>query len=376
MMEPFTSPSPASDPTAPVPNLFWRPLGGESLERRVGIETGGVAGGEQMSSTAAARPLFTVSQWQELELQARIFKHLATGEAVPVHLVEYFRKSLESMASRSCHHPAAAAAAALGYYSYFGKKLDPEPGRCRRTDGKKWRCSKEAYPDSKYCERHMHRGRNRSRKPVEAPPQSQSRSPCASTVTSPALTGSSGNGGGSFQSIPLHSLAGGSTAACPFPGGAAASSPLLIDPGSYTVAEKELRYPYGMKAEVDEHSFFSEASGNSRGLGIDSSLDSSWRPMPSRTSLFPLSKARSNSSLQSSYLQFTTLQELGQASISSLSKPEQQQHSFSGSEFGLAEPVKHESHSLRPFFDEWPGTRDMWPDLEDDSRACCGHVEQ
>lgn len=55
----------------------------------------------------------------------------------------------------------------------FGRKIDPEPGRCRRTDGKKWRCSKDAYPDSKYCERHMHRGRNRSRKPVEttnAPP--------------------------------------------------------------------------------------------------------------------------------------------------------------------------------------------------------------
>ncbi|CAN1307950.1 Growth-regulating factor 5 [Linum perenne] len=50
----------------------------------------------------------------------------------------------------------------------LGRKIDPEPGRCRRTDGKKWRCSKEAYPDSKYCERHMHRGKNRSRKPVEA----------------------------------------------------------------------------------------------------------------------------------------------------------------------------------------------------------------
>lgn len=74
---------------------------------------------------------------------------------------------------------------AVGYGSYFGKKLDPEPGRCRRTDGKKWRCSKEAHPDSKYCERHMHRGRNRSRKPVEsktaAPaPQSQ---PQLSNVT-------------------------------------------------------------------------------------------------------------------------------------------------------------------------------------------------
>ena len=50
----------------------------------------------------------------------------------------------------------------------FGKKADdPEPWRCRRTDGKKWRCSKEAFPESKYCERHMHRGKNRSRKPVE-----------------------------------------------------------------------------------------------------------------------------------------------------------------------------------------------------------------
>lgn len=50
-----------------------------------------------------------------------------------------------------------------------GRKVteDPEPGRCRRTDGKKWRCSKEACQDSKYCERHMHRGKNRSRKPVE-----------------------------------------------------------------------------------------------------------------------------------------------------------------------------------------------------------------
>lgn len=46
--------------------------------------------------------------------------------------------------------------------------MDPEPGRCRRTDGKKWRCGKNVVPDQKYCERHMHRGRQRSRKPVEA----------------------------------------------------------------------------------------------------------------------------------------------------------------------------------------------------------------
>lgn len=67
----------------------------------------------------------------------------------------------------------------------FGRKADPEPGRCRRTDGKKWRCSKEAYPDSKYCERHMHRGRNRSRKPVEisSTPPTQTQTPLILTST-------------------------------------------------------------------------------------------------------------------------------------------------------------------------------------------------
>ena len=94
---------------------------------------------------------------------------------------------------------------AVGYGSYFGKKLDPEPGRCRRTDGKKWRCSKEAAPDSKYCERHMHRGRNRSRKPVEAQlvaPHSQPPATApAAAVTSTAFQNHSlypaiANGGG------------------------------------------------------------------------------------------------------------------------------------------------------------------------------------
>lgn len=49
----------------------------------------------------------------------------------------------------------------------FSNTSDPEPGRCRRTDGKKWRCSRDAVADQKYCERHMNRGRHRSRKPVE-----------------------------------------------------------------------------------------------------------------------------------------------------------------------------------------------------------------
>lgn len=45
--------------------------------------------------------------------------------------------------------------------------MDPEPGRCRRTDGKKWICSRDVVAGQKYCKRHVDRGRNRSRKPVE-----------------------------------------------------------------------------------------------------------------------------------------------------------------------------------------------------------------
>lgn len=58
----------------------------------------------------------------------------------------------------------------MGWGSFhlgFAGSTDPEPGRCRRTDGKKWRCSRDAVPDQKYCERHINRGRHRSRKPVE-----------------------------------------------------------------------------------------------------------------------------------------------------------------------------------------------------------------
>ncbi|RRT37744.1 hypothetical protein B296_00043869 [Ensete ventricosum] len=111
---------------------------------------------------------FTASQWQELELQALIFKYMVSGIPVPPDLILCIRRSLfvEPQTLRFLPHPPT-----VGWEAYQvgdGRKaVDPEPGRCRRTDGKKWRCSKDAFPDSKYCERHMHRGKSRSRKPVE-----------------------------------------------------------------------------------------------------------------------------------------------------------------------------------------------------------------
>ncbi|KAL0296418.1 UNVERIFIED_CONTAM: Growth-regulating factor 8 [Sesamum radiatum] len=71
---------------------------------------------------------------------------------------------------------------------------DPEPWRCKRTDGKKWRCSRDVAPDQKYCERHAHKSRPRSRKHVEVSahnPSSQQPPlilPAASTTTTTPLT--------------------------------------------------------------------------------------------------------------------------------------------------------------------------------------------
>ncbi|XP_072969117.1 growth-regulating factor 5-like [Typha angustifolia] len=312
-----------------------------------------------MNSSMAAgagggfRSPFTAAQWVELEHQALIFKYLIAGVPIPPDLLVPIRRSFEAVPARYYHHPA------LGYYTYYGKKLDPEPGRCRRTDGKKWRCSKEAYPDSKYCERHMHRGRNRSRKPVESQALSQSQS-SSSTVTSltPSGSSTSGSGNGSFQTISLPSIAAGNNPQG-LSLGRASSSQLQINTSSYGN-----KYLHGVKAAVDEHSFLSEASGSARTFGLDSPVDSSWRLMPSCVSSFQSSKA-SEPTLQSAYPHLQPMQDLGQVTISSLSG-EQQQHSFFGSEYGSLEPVKNKNQALRPFFDEWPQARDSWSDIEED----------
>ncbi|KAF6139194.1 hypothetical protein GIB67_040341 [Kingdonia uniflora] len=110
---------------------------------------------------------FTSSQWQELEQQALIFKHMVSGIPIPSELIFHFRRSLDSSRLMFTHQPMGMGWGCLDMSLGLGRKIDPEPGRCRRTDGKKWRCAKEAFSDSKYCERHMHRGRNRSRKQVE-----------------------------------------------------------------------------------------------------------------------------------------------------------------------------------------------------------------
>uniref|UniRef100_A0A151UIM6 Growth-regulating factor n=1 Tax=Cajanus cajan TaxID=3821 RepID=A0A151UIM6_CAJCA len=102
---------------------------------------------------------FTTAQWRELERQAMIYKYMMASVPVPPGLLNLIPTST----SRSpCMDGA--------FNLRLASSSDPEPGRCRRTDGKKWRCSRDVAPNHKYCERHMHRGRPRrprSRKPVE-----------------------------------------------------------------------------------------------------------------------------------------------------------------------------------------------------------------
>ncbi|CAM0913287.1 unnamed protein product [Alopecurus aequalis] len=132
------------------------------------------------------RCLFTASQWRELEHQALIYKYMAAGSQVPHELVIPLRHqdaAIDTVPSLACFPQPSLGWGLYGMGAQYARKPeDPEPGRCRRTDGKKWRCSREAYGESKYCDRHMHRGKNRSRKPVE-PPMS-----CNSTASSPAAS--------------------------------------------------------------------------------------------------------------------------------------------------------------------------------------------
>ncbi|XP_059656974.1 growth-regulating factor 4-like isoform X2 [Cornus florida] len=304
------------------------------------------------SSLAAAgaesRPPFTAAQWKELEHQALIYKYLMAGLPVPPDLVVPIRRSFDSISPRFLHHPS------LAYSSYYGKKFDPEPGRCRRTDGKKWRCSKAAYPDSKYCERHMNRGRNRSRKPVE----SQSTSHSSSAVISHVTTGNSG-GCGSFQNFPLHSVI--NAAEGPLYGSNVSTLQMELAP--HGISDKEYRYVHGLKA--DEHKFSAEASGSGRGIKVDFDVDNTWRLMPSQVGVNSFLKPSYGTQLQSDSLQLRTPQNLEPMINATLSKQGQQQHCFFGSKLGSPGPVQQEHHPMRPFFDEWPNTGESWSGFDD-----------
>ncbi|KAL8238936.1 hypothetical protein R6Q59_015503 [Mikania micrantha] len=304
------------------------------------------------------RPPFTPVQWQELEHQALIYKYLVAGVPVPYDLVVPIRRSLEALSARLFSNPTS-----LGYCSYYGKKFDPEPGRCRRTDGKKWRCSKDAHPDSKYCERHMHRGRNRSRKPVESQSASQSLSTAVSRVTTVSSTGS---GNGSYQNLGNGSFHNSHL----FP----TSSSLSFDFGSnvskqqvhasaYGINNNNFRFDQGLTVDVDDRNYSSGAS-SSRGLTMESNADSTWRIVPTQVPASSLMESRNDSYLQTKSPQLTMVNAFKPVINATPGSKSSQQHCLFGSKIESPVEPKHEPHLMRPFFDEWPEAREPWGSLD------------
>ncbi|PIA27675.1 hypothetical protein AQUCO_07600086v1 [Aquilegia coerulea] len=348
-----------------------------------------------MMMSARNRNPFTVTQWQELEHQALIYKYMASGMPIPPDLIFPIKRSLDS--SRFFpHQPMDWGCFQMGY----GRKVDPEPGRCRRTDGKKWRCSKEAYPDSKYCERHMHRGRNRSRKPVEVNTTSNSSLPLSSfTSRTPSSTITSNTNPSSYSlsssltsdksqqehhhpyhNTPLHSFLNPSRTSCSSPRThnidfsphSNNNANLVLDSGSYSNSYEDHRYVHGLKEEVDERAFFSEASGTLRSVP-ESTLKDPWRLTPLRMSSSTHNQPKDGnfSDLQRGYSQFQLQHKQQQQ------QQEEEQHCFIlGTDFksdrfmktSTTTTEKEESQQpLRHFFDEWPPkSKDSWLGLEED----------
>lgn len=128
------------------------------------------ASGEMAAAASVnVRLPFTAAQLQELERQTLIYKYMMASAPIPHELLLPITKSPStSRVLPSCQPNMVPGSMELRLLSN-NNSSDPEPWRCRRTDGKKWRCSRDVAPDQKYCERHSHKSRPRSRKPVELP---------------------------------------------------------------------------------------------------------------------------------------------------------------------------------------------------------------
>ncbi|XP_039064569.1 growth-regulating factor 1-like [Hibiscus syriacus] len=325
---------------------------------------------------------FTASQYQELEHQALIFKYMVSGVPIPPDLLFTIKRSCldSSLPSRLFSYQPQH----IGWNCFqmgLGRKVDPEPGRCRRTDGKKWRCSKEAYPDSKYCERHMHRGKNRSRKPVEVGSNTTMAYPSTETQN---ISSSIPKAHPSFPSLSSMSLSSDSQQQQhqfrhhgynhPFMYPHASRPPWvglspqentthsLLDSVSYSQTNTEYRrnsYVYGLKEEVDEHAFFSEPSGTMRSFS-GSSIDDSWQFAPLKMSSSSSSKQRNCSDY--SYLQLQSVTDHSTKQSKQYDDEQCYIRFEMPDELEKGEPPK----TVHRFFDEWPPKqRDSCLDLDD-----------
>ncbi|MED6179494.1 hypothetical protein PIB30_001792 [Stylosanthes scabra] len=303
---------------------------------------------------------FTVAQWQELEHQALIFKYLKAGLTVPPDLLVPIRRSLQLMSQKLSHHYPS-----LGFY---GKKIDPEPGRCRRTDGKKWRCSREAHPDSKYCDRHMIRRRYRSRKPVESSTSSQQQShssaAVATTTAAAASAASDGGGGGggasasggTFHTLPLHT----NGTREGFTLGSSNSNSLqnlhMDHPLSLPGEVNKKEYRFALNSDVDEHNFLQKDLGTVRYQGYDFTSDGMWSMphIPSNT----VSESRTSSTMVGDCFQQQTIRG---ADLLNLNAAGSKEIVF-GSQLSPSGCLKQDYQTSQSLFTDWHWKKDLGSD--------------
>lgn len=367
---------------------------------------------------AGTRSPFTPSQWQELEQQALIFKYMMAGVAVPPDLLIPLRRNINIFSSLPV--TGSTLRSNLGWSSfhlgYAANNADPEPGRCRRTDGKKWRCSRDAVPDQKYCERHMNRGRHRSRKPVEgqtphhhqhsATAHSSSTSGAANnsssasslaaaaarsavtattTTTTTSATSATASSTSSHTNLLRSSISTHQqqqqqqigTKLSVFPaslsaaaaGGGGVASPAAASVSPFQIPLNVDRYLNGMKGDI-EGPMFESSSQSINGLSMLSSMNNAW----GSRNMVP-AKTTSNNNGMMSYETRTLIDDGGQdfgllnhnqmSSLLSMTQNQNNGDALQG--FGNEDEQRGIRHN---FFDDWPRTsRDRstaisWTEME------------
>ncbi|KAF5746748.1 Growth-regulating factor 1 [Tripterygium wilfordii] len=303
-----------------------------AYNRNTGYSALGYNGANMHGVLAGVRGPFTPSQWMELEHQALIYKYITANVSVPSNLLIPIRKALES-AGFSSFSGGLLRPNALGWGTFhlgFSNNTDPEPGRCRRTDGKKWRCSRDAVADQKYCERHINRGRHRSRKPVEG----QTGHSVAATTNITKLTPTTAS-----SSVVVGSNGSGT------PNGLAVVSQLQLknlQPGAPTLsAATPFNRTYPNKEKVGD-----QMQGNS-GLSMLSA------PVDLKSKENPFLISRQQTSYEGSQTEF------GLVTSNSLLNPSNEGSSLMsctsfGSSQALADKSSESQRSLHQFMDDWP----------------------
>ncbi|KAH7567561.1 hypothetical protein JRO89_XS07G0093100 [Xanthoceras sorbifolium] len=328
------------DRTSENATLPYYPL---TFSRNTGYNSGSFNGANMHGILAGARGPFTPSQWMELEHQALIYKYINANVPVPSNLLNPIKKAFDS-AGFSCFSGGLLRPNTLGWGTFhlgFSNNSDPEPGRCRRTDGKKWRCSRDAVPDQKYCERHMNRGRHRSRKPVEG----QSGHSAATNTTSTTS-----------KVIPT-------------------ASPMVMGPTGGAV-EHEKQHKNLQPGGATSHS---AAAPSDRMFLNKNNVDETKQDTPDLSMLPPSVdlKFKENSFVMSKQ-QFpyaeSSRSDFGLVSSYSLLNPTQRNSSLMtlrnfGSSHDLTNQETESQHSLRQFMDEWPKNQTnrsaiSWPDID------------